>query len=73
VNSAVYSPDGKFILSASEDKTIRIWNVQMGAQIGIFYGDANIQCLDVREVRQNLLIAAGDNVGWLLFLRWLGS
>ncbi len=28
VSSAVYSPDGKFIVSASYDETIRIWDAQ---------------------------------------------
>ncbi len=33
VNSAVYSPDGQKILSASNDKTIREWKVLTGAQL----------------------------------------
>ena len=34
VNSAAFSPDGKLIVSASNDKTIRIWDAQTGKQIG---------------------------------------
>src|ERR1700733_3668739 len=29
-----FSPDGKLIASGSDDKTIRLWNVEMGESIG---------------------------------------
>jgi WD40 repeat protein len=28
VNSVAYSPDGKFIASGSQDKTVKIWSVK---------------------------------------------
>jgi TIR domain/WD domain, G-beta repeat len=34
VNSAAFSPDGKRIVTASEDKTARIWNAATGKPIG---------------------------------------
>ena len=34
VSSAAYSPDGKRIVSASMDNTIRIWDAETGRQIG---------------------------------------
>ena len=34
VNSAAFSPDGTRIVSASNDKTVRIWDAQTGTQIG---------------------------------------
>ena len=34
VNSAAFSPDGKRIVSAFSDYTIRIWDVETGRQIG---------------------------------------
>jgi WD40 repeat protein len=30
VNSVIYSPDGKHIVSGSEDRTIRVWNAELG-------------------------------------------
>ncbi len=38
VVTASFSPDGKRIVSASADKTIRIWNVDNGMQMGLFAG-----------------------------------
>ena len=34
VNSALFSPDGNFVVSASDDKTIRIWDANTGEEIG---------------------------------------
>ena len=31
--SVAYSPDGKFIVSGSADKTVRIWNLADGKEI----------------------------------------
>ena len=34
VNSASFSPDGKYIVSASDDNTVRIWDAKTGQQVG---------------------------------------
>ncbi|MGB6355718.1 MAG: AAA family ATPase, partial [Steroidobacteraceae bacterium] len=38
VRSAVYSPDGTHILTASYDKTARIWDARTGAQLAVLFG-----------------------------------
>lgn len=42
VNSAVYSPDKKFIVSASYDKTVRIWDAETGLMLRILNGHNDI-------------------------------
>jgi WD40 repeat protein len=34
VHSARFSPDGKFVVTASADKTARLWNAATGQAIG---------------------------------------
>ncbi len=36
VNSAVFSPDGKTVLTSSDDSTACIWNVETGERISVF-------------------------------------
>ncbi len=41
INSAGFSPDGRFIVTASDDKTALVWDAETGArEIGLF-GDVN--------------------------------
>jgi WD40 repeat protein/TPR repeat protein len=41
VNSAAYSPDGTRIVTASLDKTARIWDARTGAQLTVLSGHAD--------------------------------
>ena len=34
VTSVAFSPDGRHIVSGSDDKTIQIWDAQTGGQVG---------------------------------------
>ena len=38
VISVVFSPDGKLVVSASEDTTIKIWDTETGAEVRCFVG-----------------------------------
>ena len=42
VDSAAYSPDGTRIVTASNDKTARIWDARTGAQLAVLSGHGDI-------------------------------
>jgi len=44
VDSAAFSPDGKKIVTASWDKTARVWNAYTGEQIASLQGHTNLIC-----------------------------
>ena len=35
VRSVAYSPDGKHIVSGSEDQTVKIWDAQSGKEVRV--------------------------------------
>jgi WD40 repeat protein len=41
VNSAAFSPDGKRVVTASADKTARLWDAETGKPIGVLAGHAD--------------------------------
>jgi len=38
VNTIAFSPEGKFFLSGSDDKTLKLWDVNSGREIRSFQG-----------------------------------
>jgi WD40 repeat protein len=38
VKSAVFSPDGRFVLTASDDRTARVWDVTTGREVSVLRG-----------------------------------
>ena len=44
VRSVSYSPDGKHIVSGSEDKTVKIWDSTTGKEVSVLLCDRPIIC-----------------------------
>ena len=44
VYSVAYSPDGKHIVSGSDDKTVKVWDSQTGKEVSVLLCDRPIVC-----------------------------
>jgi WD40 repeat protein len=47
VNSVAFSPDGKYALSGSWDKTIKQWDIASGREVRTFYGTAKVTSIAI--------------------------
>jgi WD40 repeat protein len=61
VNCCAWSPDGKSILSASDDRTLRVWDVSSGQSIRTLVGHSDIvrSCAFLSDGRH--AVSAGDD------------
>ena len=61
------TPDGRRALSASNDQTLRLWDLESGEEIGTFIGeDRMFSCAIAADGRT---IVAGDALGQVHFLQ----
>ena len=44
VRSVAYSPDGKHIVSGSDDKTVKVWDSQTGKEVSVRFCHRPIVC-----------------------------
>ena len=59
--SAAFSPDGQRIVTASEDKTARVWNAATGQQVAKLEGHTdNVFSAGFSPDGQRILTASGD-------------
>jgi small GTP-binding protein len=61
VNSVVVSPDGKWIASGGDDKTVRIWDIETGkCQITLTGHGKSVRCVAITPDGKRLLSASDD-------------
>jgi len=65
VNGAVYSSNGKALLSASNDNTLRIWSTKSQGQVAEFVCNSPAACLAISQSNQ---IALADDIGSIYML-----
>ena len=58
VNAVAVSPDGRFLVSGSNDHTVRAWDLESGGARVLFWNDAAIHSLALS--RAGRLLAGGD-------------
>ncbi|MFQ3650406.1 MAG: WD40 repeat domain-containing protein [Gemmataceae bacterium] len=47
INAVVFSPDGQRLVSASADRTLRVWDISSGKQLGAWELDNRLQALAI--------------------------
>ena len=60
VTSVSFSPDGRFLVSGSDDRTLRLWEVCTGRCLALFPCDGLVHSVAVADTRP-LLVAAGTS------------
>ncbi|WP_306557857.1 WD40 repeat domain-containing protein [Nostoc sp. 'Peltigera malacea cyanobiont' DB3992] len=61
------TPDGKQVISASSDNTLKLWNLETGEEIATFTGESAFFCCAVAA--DGVTIVAGEFSGRVHFLR----
>lgn len=64
VRSARFSPDGRLIVSGSDDKTVRLWDRQTKESVHTYYEHGGL------VVREEGGMWGGGDLGWTSGLIW---
>ncbi|MBA7707701.1 hypothetical protein ES703_116579 [subsurface metagenome] len=61
------SSDGKYAISGSDDRTLKVWDLERSRVAATFVGDSEI--LACAPTLDGMTIVAGENLGWVHFLQ----
>jgi WD40 repeat protein len=70
VNAVALTPDGQYAISASNDNTLRVWDLESGRVIARFIGDSALNFCAIAP--DGVTIVAGEASGRVHFLRLEG-
>ncbi len=69
VRAVAVTPDGRTVLSGSDDKTLKVWDIESGTSQLLFWNDAFISCL-ARSPDGRTLVC-GDSRGRVWIFEWV--
>ncbi len=64
VNGVAVTPDGRRAISASGDKTLKVWELETGSAIATFVCDSPLRCC---ACGNDLAVVVGDDAGHVHF------
>ncbi|HEX8422313.1 MAG TPA: WD40 repeat domain-containing protein, partial [Pyrinomonadaceae bacterium] len=73
VRSAVFSPDGRFILTTSDDRTARVWDVKTGVEVSVLRGHRKGLLSASFSPDGNLMVTSGDDGTARIWDRGMGQ
>ncbi len=67
MSAVAITPDGRRVISGSDDKTLKVWDIETGALICTFTCEGSVDCAAVAT--DGRTVVAGDAVGRVYVLR----
>lgn len=61
------TPDGRRAASASDDRTLRLWDLESGKEIAAFTGESDMGCCAIASDGRTIIV--GESLGRVHFVR----
>lgn len=66
--SVAVDPEGR-VVSGSRDRTIKVWDIEMGRYLDIFGNESDISCMALSQEHRHLV--CGDSQGHVWIFEWV--